>query len=723
MISRLILILVCLAAPAYAAPVTIRSGEHEGFTRLVLDFGALVDWQVGRSPDGYALQLRGSPPQTYDLTQVFNLIGKGRLAAIWADPQTSQLNIGIACPCHAIPFEFRPGILVIDLRDGPPPKGSSFELALDGTAVPVLDAKPVPRPRTRPHVTGQSYDWQRRAVAELRAVPPAVTEQNAGFGDPTLQILRDSLLHQLGRGAAQGIVDLALPKTASNGAKPQSTLVAARVALGELPGISIGTGPADDKDIAADGQDCPTAETLDLSTWGTDAPVSQQMAAPMAGLVLEFDHPDPVAVERAVRFDLFLGFGIESRQVMQAFPVEVPDQPLLLSLGHILDQDSDLNPAFRGLAACDTPAALWAMLSDPAPVAGDAVNINAVLRAFSELPIHLRRHLGPELAQRFLALGDDKTAMTIRNAITRAPGKAGPQVGVMEAQIDMSQGDPAAAEIRLKAVLADGGPEAPEALVALTEARIAQNLPVGADLVTALESVLVEQTGTDQQVKTRRALGLAQAASGDFDSAFVSLGNAPDAGPDLWRILSKIGSNQALLAHAVLSSAQDLPTATAETRKDIATRLLGLGLAEQSLRWIDSDAGQNNLLLGQIHLARLDGQAALAALTGVPEETAAPLRAAAFNIMGDNPAAAQVFADLGDTEAERRASARARDWPQTARLSPDDWGGVVEKLMPTAGIDTAPETTASLALGHQIIENTAQTRSNIVALMAKVAAP
>jgi len=119
MIRVLCLAWLALLLPlaALAQPVRVTSGEHDGFTRLVLDYGSPQDWQVGRTLDGYALRLTGPTP-TYDLTGVYDLIGRGRLAAVWVDPATQALRIGIGCACHAQPFEFRPGIVVIDLKDG-----------------------------------------------------------------------------------------------------------------------------------------------------------------------------------------------------------------------------------------------------------------------------------------------------------------------------------------------------------------------------------------------------------------------------------------------------------------------------------------------------------------------------------------------------------------------------------------------------------------------------
>ena len=127
------LFLAALAVPGVAAAQTarVKAGDHPGFTRLVIDLPAEAGWTLGRTPGGYELLLAGDAVP-YDLTGVFRVFCKDRLASGWADPQTGNLQIGVACACHAVPFAFRPDIIVIDLRDGPPEAGSAFELGLDG---------------------------------------------------------------------------------------------------------------------------------------------------------------------------------------------------------------------------------------------------------------------------------------------------------------------------------------------------------------------------------------------------------------------------------------------------------------------------------------------------------------------------------------------------------------------------------------------------------------
>ena len=709
---RLALVLwVLLAGQLAAAPVLVKTGEHEGFTRLVMEFPAPVDWQMGRSADGYELRVVGQPAN-YDLSEAFKLIGKSRLAAIWVDAQTAGLRIGIACGCHAIPFEFRPGIVVIDLRDGPPQNGSSFEAALH----PVSANKNV--------VADGGYDWQKQVLAELRGdvapnAPSGIFARPAS-SDPALQSLRESLLHQLSRGASQGIVDIgpALPAPPP----PSQAFAAVRVELGELPGVSVTDGLSDHADLAADGRICISADQLDFSNWGDTRPVHQQMAEAMAGLIGEFDRPDAENLRKAIRFHLFIGFGTEARQLMRAFPITGSDATLWASLARLVDGEPDPSSAFTGQAACNTPAALWALLADPDPQAAVTINADAAYLAFSALPIALRRHLGPALADKFLAVGDRASATKVRDAILRAPGAAGPQVTLLQADLDMTNANPAAAESRLNTLVSDSGPETPAALVGLVAARIAQDLPVAPELVTALEAVLRERSGTMDEPETRHALLLARAASGDFDAAFASLPDSQDAEPQLWHLLSKLGQDDAVLRHAVLATDAVQPRASADTAAALAERLLGLGLAENALRWLPDPSVADPLILAQIHLQRRDGRSALAVLTGLDSAQALARRAEAMQLLGDEGAAVRLYAKAGDPSAEMKAVQRAQDWADLGQRGSEPWKSAAATL---AAPKTSSEikTNGPLAQGQSLVSTAAETRAAVEALLNSVPTP
>ncbi len=267
MIRLIFAIWLSLTSMAMAAPVVVKSGEHDGFTRLVLEYPDPVDWRVGRTDDGYALRIANETP-SYDLAETFKVIRKSRLAGISANPDSGILNLAIACACYAIPFEFRPGIVVIDLRDGKPPKGSSFEEPLTQAPSPEARVEPVP-----PHSPTAGYDWTDHALAQLReggpdgtSAPPLTSQPSI---DPGLQPLRDSLLHQLSRGAAQGVVDMAELHSdpAVHPAAAGEATPSVRVGLGELPGVSMSNGLPDHDKIGAQGQTCVETDRLDVASW------------------------------------------------------------------------------------------------------------------------------------------------------------------------------------------------------------------------------------------------------------------------------------------------------------------------------------------------------------------------------------------------------------------------------------------------------------------------
>jgi hypothetical protein len=483
MIRLIFLIWLALSAIAAAAPVVVKSGEHDGFTRLVLEYQRPVDWKVGRTEDGYALHIANATPG-YDLTEAFKMIGKSRLAGISVDANHGDLKLSIACACYAIPFEFRPGIVVIDLRDGRPPKGSSFEEPLLQAPSLETDAQ-----TERPDAKDNRYVWTVHALMRLREGAPALTNEPTfspqPISDPAIQPLRDSLLHQLSRGATQGVVDMAklhpstlVDPTTSGGSTPSI-----RIGLGELPGVSVTNGLPVHNKISAQGQACIEPDRLDLASWGDDSPIFTQIAKSSEGLLAEFDKPDPAMLQRAIQFDIFIGFGAEAMELMRAFPMDLPDKTLWQSMALLVDGRPDPRSAFIGQEACDGPAALWAILAQPKLDASQHANTNSAFLAFSNLPIGLRRNLGPLLADRFMAIRADDAAVRVRDAILRATGGAGPDAALLTAKIAIHRGDAAAAESTLQQMVSDPGPGTAAALAALVEARIAQDLPIAPDMV------------------------------------------------------------------------------------------------------------------------------------------------------------------------------------------------------------------------------------------------
>ncbi len=725
MIKRALAFMLFLASPALAIPVEVTSGEHDGFTRIVLNFGAQTDWEFGRTVDGYRFRPIGKSGE-YNLRPVFDKIGKSRLAAISANAETSELDIGFACACHAIPFEFRPGIIVIDLRDGAPPKGSSFEEPLDApSAQPTNDPLASLEPTAEPFSpepagfsAGTTYNWLDRFTTPSEAPRMAQNETLAPQPStkPDLQPLREQLLRQLSRGASEGVIDLALPEN-DGPIPPKAEVEAARVALGAMKGVETKTPRSPEKPMGAEGAECLPSAALNIMDWGGEGATNELLAQDMLGMVGEFDAPIPDGVTKAAQTRLFLGFGAEARLVLQAFPASAEYENALLALSHIIDGEDDPTQAFEGQGDCNTAAALWAVLSDEKITQSSQVATESVILAFSGLPEHLRRLIGPVLVDRMLELGDEATASTVRNMVLRATDTPSTEIAVMQAEVDLAKGDAAAAEAHLDVVEPSATISSAQALITRVKARIAQDLPVDETTLSALAALQYEMQDTDIGSEIATAMIYAEAAAGHYAAAFEHSQDLPNERAVIWRLMSKLADDSALLSFAIPPPTLPISGLTSETATTIAQRVLGLGLADAALEWAGLGGAKSGPLVAKIHLARRDGRAALAALNDDTSTEAAPLRGAAFELLGDYTAAAAAFAEVAP-DAEANSLARARDWTALANERATQWSDLARDL--TAAPKPSPDgvdTFGPLARGLALAEQSAATRGEIEKLL------
>lgn len=736
--NRLAVIFWLLFSPfATAQTVVVQSGDHAGFTRLVIELPKAALWKMGRTAEGYELLLPDETLQ-FDVTDVFENIQRNRLAAIWTDPVSGALRIGVACACHAIPFEFRPGIIVIDVRDGPPPTGSSFELALAGYDTPDLAKKPTPRPRARPPVASgptdplrgrkQTYSWLTpSALAPAQEILPDMSLPVSAASYTDLTPLKEALLSQLSQGAAQGLVQMEQPKLSNRSAAEALPLgPRANIRFGDVPGFIASTRPASDDTLINGGAECLPDEMLNVADWGSDQAVAIQLAVSRTNLIGEFDKPNPPKVIGAVKLLIYLGFGAEARQMLKQMPVDDAKSRLWNGMAILVDGASDDKGPFSGMQTCDTAAALWSALASPQFKQSDQPQSDAILRAFSALPAHLRRSIGPRLSAKFLSIGDLSTSRSLSNSVLRATSEAGATLAVMKATLDMASGDPAAATAELEPVLAEAGPATADVLIALVDAQIAANVAVTSETAIALAALLREQKGSDLAPALQRAQILALGSSGDFDQAFALLPIAPSASSDLWTLLAKSGSGSAVLNHAVLPNNATLPTLTAPLRSQIATQLLDLGLPDAALVWIgeltDNLTVPDRILSARAYLEKGDPASSLNWISGVDDSTAAEIRAEALWQAGKPAEAAMAWARAGNIEAELRAQGWAQNWGVLAKSDASSWQAAAALL--AAGVpDDVLKPSGPLALGNALVADSATVRATVSNLLTLVPGP
>ncbi|MDQ2065288.1 hypothetical protein Q9295_02785 [Xinfangfangia sp. CPCC 101601] len=696
-----------------AETARVTGGEHADFTRIVVEAKGIGDWRFGRANDGYELEL---PPEVtgYDVTAAFHKIPRDRVTALWRAPENGRLRIGLACPCHAIAFEFRAGIVVIDIHSGAPPQGSAFEAPLD---------PPSPEGGQDPPPPTAGYDWRAAVRAEKAQGPEPGVPLPLPTGEISLDPLRDALLAQISRGSAEGVVDVVetLPKPAA-----EAPVIAespwSRVAVGELPGLRV----AGERDglgaMTADGGRCTTDAELDLANWGLDGPVVGQIGPGRSGLLSEFDDPQPEAILRAARLHLHLGFGAEARQILQMLQGhEAQDAAILTALSYLVDQAPLAHSPFAEQEACDTAAALWATLArlpDPLP---RHTNADAVARSFASLPPHLRSYLGPPLVDAFLAAGQEEPARVMRDAIQRLPGPSAHEVAMMEARFNLAEGGADRAQAIASAVLAEGGAAGGEAIVTIVEAAFQGSQTLDPAVPALLETYLQEAKATPLEADLLRARVLAAAMAGDYASAFLYLPQAPDTFADLWSMAALNASDEVFLAEAAASAGQR-PYVNWVLTEQVARRLLALGFPDLGLKWLGKvDASSDpdlRLLAAASQLALGDATAVLLTLDGLSSTDADGLRAQASQQLGDIEKARQFSLAAGQIETGQRLLTWTQDWPLVEAEGPSNWQGAAALAPPLADPPGG-----SISRGQAQAEESAAARAVIDNLLQSVAVP
>ncbi len=99
--------------------LSIRSGEHDVFSRLVIDQSSPLNWSVESFPDHAVVVLEGVEVR-FDTSKVFELIPHSRITAVETDQRENAtgLVIRFGCACHAEVFSTPTNRIVVDVKDG-----------------------------------------------------------------------------------------------------------------------------------------------------------------------------------------------------------------------------------------------------------------------------------------------------------------------------------------------------------------------------------------------------------------------------------------------------------------------------------------------------------------------------------------------------------------------------------------------------------------------------
>ncbi|MCC5988208.1 MAG: hypothetical protein JJT95_11045 [Pararhodobacter sp.] len=743
-----------LAAPArpsaQEAPlVRVLGGEHAGFTRIVLQAAAPIDWTLLPADRTAILQIRPAEARI-DLSRAFDRIARNRLAAL--ENAEGGIALTLGCDCLVRAFSDRPGIVVLDILD-PPPEGTAGARGQAGDARPPASVaagghvpgtanpdSPSPTPFPADVAIGRDAGatlarrWQEstetpvaagsplaptvraRAPVSAPPPPPGLAERQALSAD-----LQNALARAIGQGLMIGDeylhadMNQPVPEPATTALPPAQMRIAPPPGPDEAMAIAP-TQAADATPPEIADPRCHASGALDF----LDAPDPPDFNAGLADLVRrlygEFDRPDAQARSDLVRHYLSAGMGAEARLLIDNAHHPIAGRDFLRGLADILeDRQSNARLALARLEGCPGAGGMLAALAGPAP-ADLAAHAEQIALAHAAAPPALRRLFGPPLVERLIETGALEAARVIAETL-RHTGPAGVvETTLPEALLEGARGAPdrAARSLAAQPGATDAG-------------RLLRQLQFQLEAGNAADSALLDQAEALAAGERHGEQGIAlmavaishDAARGAHEAGFERLdrlqrwlrANREDRqllaslSDTLWQGAADEADDRRFLALIVNREDWRADERGLDTRTALAGRLLDLGLAERAEGLISPPRNDRQRhLLAQAMLARARPDEAIAVLSPMMADTpegadrqSAMLMARALRAAGAGDAALAAFSDLGALDEAARTAIAHRDWQALAALArqagegnaPGEPGTEAPQSPPAPGADAA----------------------------------
>lgn len=642
-IGFLHLVAICfMAMPAHAREIAVRSGEHEGFTRLVFYTKSTDSFDISKTSDGYLLSL-SSDVTGYDLSRAFDLIGRSRIQAL-VPTENGALAIQQGCDCHIKELRLPTGELVIDVADGPSPHVDSRAVS---SSAPLPSTANIERQRASlPLFSVHANQSELVESEDAPSINPNIETPSADGETPKVD--KQELLAQLSRAASQGLIEakIATPEVPrvtnpagaivpvpeiENDPHTPNQHVRTQTAVSQAHVEKTGTSHPNNVNQA-----CLPDEQFNIAQWGVYAHEINAPVFETSSYLGEFDRPNRDLLVSHIRQNIYMTFGLEALQLLANYGDISGDDAVLRMMAEVVEYgEAKSHSLWTSQLTCNTRGTLWAALAQP--TLQGRVNTNAILRSFSELPPHLRSHLAPILARKLLNSGRVETAVEVRSIAARPGHAPSGEDTILEAKINHANGETKEAEQKLANAVETTLTQTQPAISALIETKLHNGSGISDKELSLLDSVVFEQDGSEIGVKLQRLQIRALFHMGRFASAFELMDLSPKITnkdkllDDAGRYLVTLGSDADFLTYSL--TRHDWGGASGPIKLKMAERLYELGFHEQARKHVLSgdEAPSRNAreFLAKVALKQGKPKVALGYLAGLQTDNAVSLRNAA----------------------------------------------------------------------------------------------
>lgn len=728
MIGRALMLVfwAMLATPVLSQAVPIRSGEHDGFTRLALDMPAEMKWETQTHENRLSLLFTNEDIR-FDTEDVFRRLTDNRLTAISGDK--GRLDISLACDCRVEFFWHMKTMLVIDIHDKLIDKNEarvtrserqeqsikSILETVSPAAMMLADAMPDQIPNTEGTVVS------RQAV-------------------PRLHDMRDHILASMREAADQGVLEpseaRATPQADSNATlaanpdikrhhdtRSDNQLSNVKITLpGQMSRPGTATSAADNRLPT-----CLPDSLTNVAAWGDDTSFVLQLGRLNRQLVQEFDIINPRVALDLARLYIRSGFGIEAGQVISISKRSTEGFDILKELAEIVDNlHLDAPGRLHEDLGCSGSSAVWAVMAHESLPQDQILDTSAILRSFYGLPRPLRRHFGPELSRRLVSAGHRKTADVVLRADRYANPSQTPGRGLALAELDIAGGQMADATAALSSDMIRNTKQGAEAALLLVEHHLQQKHTVSYDEAQLVGAFYQQHREDRLAPRLARAYVLGLAASGAFAEAMADYTRLEPSlhetvshaiMSELTDFVTKDAQDIIFLRHALKISPDNYARLPSETVIPVAERMLDLGFLVEARRIIETlpqseSNTPNRALWARLELDSGNPQFVETLLRGISGPEVSQLKARAKSEMGDYRSAETFFIDGNDIANAQRAAWLGLNWNNLIDADDPRWKRLAEvvtqDLRPDIGI---------LQRSRALIAQSADTREALKGLL------
>ncbi len=691
LILTLGVLLTFLPVTTMAEPISVRSGQHSTFSRLVLALPDGVTWKLKNELGKHTLTFENHN-DGFDISSVFQ-----RMPRTWLTDLTntqSELHVKVNCDCELRVFEEANDLLVLDILEGPPLSAEDLEPVVE-KVVPESAASDNTRVALPSNFEFGQLLWsnQNELIAPRELPDLAAPELEIAINSPEKEILEETLealLSGISEAATRGILEPATtsePDTVPKHLETESPpIFDSSSSAPSQPTLSSNIRVTTSQDtpssqqhelISSLGTVCPDPSQIQVETWGGASTFGAELGAARTALYQEFDRIGSTEVLSLVRLYLYYGFGAEAKQVLNMSAPLKEEFPYLSLIADVLEFGSSENSsAVRSFSDCDSDMAFWAVLANAEITEADKINVQATLRTMEKLPVHLRQFLGPVLSDRLMQNGDFDSAATVLRNLDRTNLSQNSEATLVHAEIQKEQGNEEISNRILKEVINENDAQSPLALIRYVDQHLASDQVIPADIALLVEAYAFELRNDAIGPSMQRAHVLASAKSGQFRKAF-------DAMPSLQRQQDQryAGEVYSLVVKELAEKSDDSEFLNhvfgdifgyqgqldAQVGIDTAQRIYDLGFPKVAAGFLErqTEARASNsgrILQAQIALSAGQPDLALDALDGLTGPNATKTKAKALRDLGASEEAVQLFQSVDEVEAAELTAWLSTDW-------------------------------------------------------------